>query len=63
MKFDLVSRQHLLQGIKDYVGKGFPNGFGPSTRSSSYINHFKPVFSSVEVNNIYTFLVGLQHHV
>ncbi|OWW25490.1 hypothetical protein B4Q04_07695 [Zobellia sp. OII3] len=31
MNFDLVTKEHIIQGIKDFEEKGFPNGFGPSS--------------------------------
>lgn len=31
MEFDLVTREHIIQGIKDFEEKGFPEGFGPSS--------------------------------
>jgi 5-methylcytosine-specific restriction protein B len=31
MLFEKVTKEHILQGIKDYDEKGLPNGFGPSS--------------------------------
>ena len=31
MEFIKVTKEHILQGIKDFKEKGFPNGFGPSS--------------------------------
>ncbi len=31
MLFNKVTKQHILQGIKDFEEKGYPDGFGPST--------------------------------
>lgn len=31
MDFELVRREHILQGIKDYEEQGYPPGFGPSS--------------------------------
>jgi len=31
MLFDQVKRKHILQGIKDFEEKGYPDGFGPSS--------------------------------
>jgi heat shock protein HspQ len=31
MLFDKVKRAHILQGIKDFEEKGYPEGFGPSS--------------------------------
>lgn len=30
MKFDLVTKEHIIQGVKDFEDKGFPNGFKQS---------------------------------
>ncbi|WP_370391077.1 AAA family ATPase [uncultured Winogradskyella sp.] len=29
--FEKVTKQHVIQGIKDFEEKGYPNGFGPSS--------------------------------
>lgn len=31
MLFDQVKKEHILQGIKDFENKGYPNGFRPSS--------------------------------
>ena len=31
MEFEKVTKQHILQGITDFVEKGMPKGFGPSS--------------------------------
>ena len=31
MEFEKVKKEHVLQGIKDFEEKGYPNGFGPSS--------------------------------
>ncbi|TBV25684.1 hypothetical protein DMZ43_12165 [Meridianimaribacter sp. CL38] len=31
MEFDSVTREHIIQGIKDFEEKGYPNEFGPSS--------------------------------
>ena len=31
MMFDKVSKDHIIQGIKDFEEKGYPKGFGPSS--------------------------------
>ncbi|WP_052461069.1 EVE domain-containing protein [Psychroserpens mesophilus] len=31
MLFNKVTKEHIIQGIKDFEEKGYPNGFGPSS--------------------------------
>ena len=31
MEFEKIRKAHILQGIKDFEEKGFPDGFGPSS--------------------------------
>ncbi|WP_282068232.1 EVE domain-containing protein [Olleya namhaensis] len=39
MLFSKVTKGHILQGIKDFEEKGFPNGFGPSSTYDVLFNN------------------------
>lgn len=31
MLFEKVTKEHIIEGVKDFEEKRFPNGFGPSS--------------------------------
>ncbi|WP_197505832.1 McrB family protein [Urechidicola croceus] len=41
MLFDQVTKEHIIQGIKDYEEKGLPNDFGPSSTYDLVYNNNK----------------------
>jgi hypothetical protein len=47
MLFEKATKKHILQGIKDFEEKGFPNGFGPSSTYDVVFENLKITYVSV----------------